>query len=164
MRTLWNDCEPSKGFVRSGRSVRQYDLLLRCSSARLVWGFRVSAFAFFYSGGALLDSRVRNHARVQDRSSFGNSPFKSKFCCLGFGTSLLFGKNLSHPFLSDRILYHSCFSSTPASSLFLISHLAYLPFLSSFLYSSPFFPLFLSCFPWSAVPKFGNIRYKNYTE
>lgn len=73
--------------------MRQYDLLLRCSSARLVWGFRVSAFAFFYSGGALLDSRVRNHARVQDRSSFGNSPFKSKFCCLGFGTSLLLRKN-----------------------------------------------------------------------
>lgn len=40
-----------------------------------------------------MDSRVRNHARVQDRSSFGNSPFKSKFCYLGFGTSLLLRKN-----------------------------------------------------------------------
>lgn len=54
-----------------------------------------------------MDSRVRNHASVQDCSSFGNSPFKSKFYCLGFGTSLLFRKNLSYPFLFDRILYHS---------------------------------------------------------
>lgn len=90
---------------------------------------------------------------------FGISLFKRRFWY--FPAPL---KKFVHPFLSDRILYHSCFSSTPVSSLFLISHLAYLPFLSSFLYSSPFFPLFLSCFPSSAVPKFGNIRYKNYTE
>ena len=89
-RGFWNNCEPSTGFVQFRRSVRQCDLLLRCSSARLVWVFLVFAFAFFYSGGALLDSRVRNHTSVQDRSSFGNSPFKSKFCCRGFGTSLLF--------------------------------------------------------------------------
>lgn len=38
---------------------------------------------------------------------FGISPFKSKFCCRGVGTSLLFRKNLSHPFLFDHILYHS---------------------------------------------------------
>ena len=68
------------------------------------------SFAFFYSGGVLLDSRVRNHARVQGRSAFGNSPFKSKFCCRGFGTSLRLRKNLSHLFLSDRILYHSWLS------------------------------------------------------
>ena len=69
-----------------------------------VFGF---SFASFYSGGALLDSRVRNHARVQDRSSFGISLFKRKFSYFRLGISLLFRKNLSHLFLSDRILYYS---------------------------------------------------------
>lgn len=91
-------------------------------------------------------------------------PSKASFVALVLALPCCSEKICHILFLSDRILYHSCFSSTPASSLFLISHLAYLPFLSSFLYSSPFFPLFLSCFPSSAVPKFGNIRYKNYTE
>lgn len=118
--------------------MRQYDLLLRCSSARLVWGFRVSAFAFFYSGGALLNSRVRNHARVQDRSSFGNSPFKSKFCCLGFGTSLLLRKN-------------SCMLS--CLTAFCIIR-AFPPHLHPLFSSFPIWPICPFCLPFCIPPRF----------
>lgn len=49
-------------------------------------------------------------------------------------TSLLIRENLQHPFLSDRILYHSWFFCTPAFFLFLISYLSFLSFLYLLLY------------------------------
>lgn len=127
-----------------------------------VFGF---SFASFYSGGALLDSRVRNHARVQDCSLFGISLFKRKFSYFRWGTSLLLRKNSPYPFLSDRILYHSRFFLHTCIISFLHFLFVFFIFpLSSSLSSSPLFPLFLFCFLSSTVPKFGNIWYKNYTE
>ena len=46
MPTLWDNCEPSTGFVQYGRSVRQYDLLLRCSFTRPEEGTEQNAFSF----------------------------------------------------------------------------------------------------------------------
>ena len=134
MRTLWNDCEPSKGFVRSGRSVRQYDLLLRCSSARLVWGFRVSAFAFFYSGGALLDSRVRNHASVQGRSAVWNLSFQEEVLAL--------------PCCSEKIC-HILFYLTA----FCIIR-AFPPHLHPLFSSFPIWPICPFCLPFCIPPRF----------
>lgn len=66
-------------------------------------------------------------------------------------TSLLFRKNLSSPFLSDRILYHSRFFSTPASFLFFISYLSFLSFLYLLLYLPPLSSRF-SSFASSRLP------------
>ena len=80
-----------------------------CGADLRAWSgvFRFLRLLSFIYGGVLLDSRVRNHARVQDCSSFGISLFKRKFSYFRLGTSLFLRKNLSHLFLSDRILYHS---------------------------------------------------------
>ena len=141
MRTLWNDCELSTGFVQSRRSVRQYDLLLRCSSARLVLGFLVFAFTFLYSEDAPLGSKVRNHARVQGRSAVWNLSFQEEVlaitCCSEKICHILFCLTA---FCIIRVFLHTCILSFPH---FPFGLFALFFFLFVFLPVFPAFPLLL---------------------
>ena len=112
-------CRPALPFV----------LGLRCE--REVYGITVNQVQVLYNLGAQCGSTT----------CFCGADLRAWSC-----TSLLLRKNLSHSFLFDRILYHSCFSSTSAFSLFLMSYLSFLSFLYLLL-SLPFsFPSLSSRF------------------
>ena len=131
--------------------MRQYDLLLRCSSTRLVLGFLVSAFTFLYSEDAPLGSKVRNHARVQGRSAVWNLSFQEEVlalpccsekichilsCLTAFCIIRAFPPHL-HPLFSSFPIWPICpFSLPPRFSRFSSLASPRLPFRNSAIFAT----------------------------
>ena len=124
---------------------------LRCE--REVYGTTANQVQVLYSSGTQCGS-MTCFCGADLRAWSCTSLFLRKICPILFYLTA---------FCIIRDLLHICILYFP-HFLFVLFIFPLSSSFSSFFFSFPLFPLLLSCFPSSVVPKFGNIWYKNYTE